>query len=211
MTLPITRFSLVDSQPRWAALRGEVPMSLSSSAKVSIVSNVVAVAALGFAWAGVPAAPPLGHAWHKVLHLTGVILFFGNMVVGPFWLAMAWATGDRAAFAFAVRTLVAADIWLTMPGVQLTVWNGVALAATFGGVRVQPWLVEALVLVVLTSALAVAVVLPAQEALARSCERDDRVAVVHSLWRWSVWGVVVSVPPSVVVYLMVTKQAFFLD
>jgi hypothetical protein len=183
---------------------------LSTSAKVSLVSNLVALAAVALAGTAAPLGLPLGYEWHKLLHLTGVILFFGNMIVGPLWLAFAWADTNRRHFGFAVRTLVAADIWLTMPGVQLTVWNGVALATAFGGARTQPWLVEALALVALTSLLAVLVVLPAQEALARAAEVGDESAVRRALIRWSVWGVVISVPPSVVVVLMVTKRALLL-
>ncbi|MBM4283406.1 MAG: DUF2269 family protein [Deltaproteobacteria bacterium] len=183
---------------------------MSTSAKVSVVSNLVALAALALAWTGAPIGLLVGYEWHKLLHLTGVILFFGNMIVGPLWLVFAWSDTDRQHFGFAVRTLVAADIWLTMPGVQLTVWNGVALATAFGGARTQPWLVEALALVVLTSLLAILVVLPAQESLARACGAGDERAVRRALIRWSIWGVVVSVPPTIVVVLMVTKRALLL-
>jgi len=106
---------------------------LSTSAKVSVVSNLVALAALALAWTGAPIGLLVGYEWHKLLHLTGVILFFGNMIVGPLWLVFAWSDTDRQHFGFAVRTLVAADIWLTMPGVQLTVWNGVHAAVARRG------------------------------------------------------------------------------
>jgi hypothetical protein len=87
-------------------------------------------------------------------------------------------------------------MWLAMPGVQLTVWNGVCLARFYGGVQAQPWLVEAAGLVALTSLVAALVVLPAQERLARACETNDAAEQTRALWRWSVSGTLVMLPPT---------------
>ena len=110
-------------------------MKLSTSAAVSLASNAVALLATGLAWYGWPAAAPLPYAVHKLLYLVGVAVFMGNLIVGPVWLGFAYFAKDRAAIAFAARSIAAADIALTAPGVQLTVWNGVCLAAAMGGVR----------------------------------------------------------------------------
>jgi hypothetical protein len=97
-----------------------------------------------------------------------------------------------------------------MPGVQLTVWNGVCLARVYGGVRAQSWLVEASGLVALTSLFAVLAVLPAQERLARACVAGDDAGARAALLRWSVGGTLVMLPPTLVAWLMVARRPFFL-
>jgi uncharacterized membrane protein len=180
---------------------------MSSSAKVSLVSQALVLVAVVVAWWMPPWSLVLPYEWHKVLHLTGVIVFFGNMVVGPLWVAFAWPAADRSHLGFALRTLLAADIWLTTPGVQLTVWNGLFLAGSMGGVRVHPWLAQSLVLVVITALLSVAAVLPAQERLARAAETNDEAALRAAIWRWALWGSLVMLPPSLIFFLMVSKRA----
>jgi uncharacterized membrane protein len=178
----------------------------SLSAKVSIAANTLALAALAAAWHGHPATAPLPYAAHKWLHVAGVVLFMGNLVSGPLWVAYAWWQEERAHLRFAVRTLAAADVWLTGPGLLLTVWNGVCLAAVLGGVRQQPWLVESMAWLVGTSVFSMALVLPWQERLLAAVEAGDEAATRRALVWWSVYGSASGLPLGVVTWLMVAKQ-----
>jgi len=181
-------------------------MKLSTSAKVSIVSNAVALLALGLSWHGWPSAAPLSYAVHKALHVAGVVVFAGNLVAGPLWLVLAWSEEGRPHLRFAVRALVAADIWLTAPGLQLALWNGLALAAAMGGARHHAWLREAFVWLVITSVVGLVAVLPAQERLATAVEQGDEAATRRAMIQWSVWGSLVGVPMTAVAWLMIAKQ-----
>ncbi len=136
---------------------------LSGSARVAIASNVVAISALAAGWWDILPSAPLPYAVHKLLHIVGVVVFMGNLIAGPVWLFFAYAEDDPRHFRWAARMLSAADIWLTTPGVQLTLWNGLFLAAQLGGVRQQPWIAESVAWVVVASVLSVLVVLPWQE------------------------------------------------
>lgn len=181
-------------------------MRLSASGKVSIVSNVVALVALGLAWQGWPDQAPFSYTTHKILHLIGVVIFAGNLVVGPLWVGLAWLQEGGAHLKFAVRTLVNADIWFTTPGLQLTVWNGLALASTLGGVQAHAWLVRSMGALLLTSVMAMVLVLPAQERLLAAVEADDAAAIRRAMVRWSVWGSLVGVPLALVFGWMILKQ-----
>jgi uncharacterized membrane protein len=184
-------------------------VTLSTSGKVSLASNAVALLALPVAWAGLPAMAPLPYSVHKLLHIVGVVTFMGNLIAGPVWLIFAYLTKDRATMAFAARALAAADIVLTAPGIQLAVWNGVCLAAAMGGARHQPWLVESFGLLVLTSLFSSTVVLYWQERFVKLAQGADRPAMFRAGLHWSVWGTAVSIPFALVAWLMVSKQAFF--
>jgi uncharacterized membrane protein len=182
----------------------------SFSAKASIASNALALVALGAAWHGHPATAPLSYSLHKWLHVAGIVVFLGNLVAGPLWVAFAWWQEERAHLRFAVRTLVAADVWLTAPGLQLTVWNGVCLAAVLGGARQQPWLAESLAWLVATSVFSMALVLPWQERLLAAVEAADEAATRRALVWWSVLGSASALPLGVVSWLMVAKTPLVL-
>jgi uncharacterized membrane protein len=160
-------------------------MVLSTSAKVSVGSNAAGLLVMALAWAGFPSEMPLPYAVHKVLHIVGVIIFMGNLIAGPLWIIFAYYEDGRRHFPFAVRTLVAADIWLTTPGLQLTIWNGLCLAAFFGGARTQPWLVESLGWLLLTSLWSLVLVLPWQERLLAAVEAGDETAQQRALIQWA--------------------------
>ena len=185
-------------------------MKLSFSAKLSIVSNLVAWVALTLMWFGVPATAPLDYNIHKTLHILGVMLMMGNLVVGPVWLFMAWYSRDQARMAWAAKVLSDCDIWLTTPGVQLAIWNGVCMAGVLGGVHKQPWLLESMALILLTSLFSITLVLYWQERMVLAAQTDDRPATWRALVQWGIWGSAVGVPLGLVFWLMVAKRAVLL-
>jgi uncharacterized membrane protein len=180
----------------------------SLSARISLLSNALALIALLVAWMGWLPPMPLPFLAHKALHLAGLLLFGGNLVVGPLWLAFAWASGDRELLAFAARSLAAADIWLTTPGVQLALWNGLFASQAFGGIRAQPWLAETAALMVFVSLLSCTVVLYWQERMISACEARQDPG--RSLWWWGLWGTALSLPLGWVFWLMISKRALLL-
>jgi len=181
-------------------------VKLTTSAKVSIASNVIALGAVALSLAGVPAAPPLDYAVHKFLHLCGVVMFMGNLIAGPLWVALAWSSNDPKQLAISARALVTADIYLTAPGVQLAVWNGVCMVGALGGVGLHPWLKESLALLVVTSLLACTVILYFQEQFYAAAQREDAAATRAALLRWGIWGTVISLPFTWIAWLMVAKR-----
>ncbi len=79
-----------------------------------------------------------------------------------------------------------------------------------GGVKAHPWLVESMVLLVATTIISPVLVLPWQERVVDAAQGDNQAAKVRSLVQWSIWGSAVMIPLTVVVWLMVTKQALVL-
>ncbi|MBL0197131.1 MAG: DUF2269 family protein [Myxococcales bacterium] len=183
--------------------------TLSTSAKISLASNAVALGLLAIAWRA-PLAAPFSYSTHKVLHVLGALLLLGNLVAGPVWVMLAWFEPGRPHLAFATRALSAADIYLTTPGVQLAAWNGVWLASTFGGVRSQPWIVESVAMLVVTSLLSVTLVLTWQERLVDAAQRGDARGTRLAMTLWGVFGTLVGVPLGLIFYEMVTKQPLVL-
>jgi len=70
----------------------------------------------------------------------------GNMVVGPIWFIYAYFSKDKTLLKFAGRLLELTDIYHTIPGIALTVLNGLYLASIYGGTKNQPWLFNSMIL-----------------------------------------------------------------
>jgi uncharacterized membrane protein len=145
---------------------------MTSSGKVSLASNLAALAALVPAYLGYRYPMPLPYNAHKALHILGVILVVGNLVVGPLWVVLAWRKKDRKLLAWAARTLALADLVFTTPGVQLTLWNGLAMASIHGGVRAQAWLHQTALLLFAVVLLSPTVVLYYQERFVALAEAE---------------------------------------
>ncbi len=185
-------------------------MRLTPSAIVTLISNVIALAMIAIAANGWPSELLFSYNVHKVLHIVGVVIFMGNMIAGPIWLMLAWFTGDQKLLAFAARTLGQADMVLTVPGVQLTLWNGIYMASVHGGVMKAPWLREAMYLLIATSIVSTTLVLYCQEKFIHVAQEQDSAATLKWLLIWSFWGTLVGVPFSLVAWLMVNKQPLWL-
>lgn len=183
---------------------------VSFSGRVSLASNAAALFALLLAHNDLLPPMPLSFLAHKALHLFGVILFGGNLVAGPLWLVFAKSSGDRALLAFAAHSLARADVWLTTPGVQLAIWNGLFAAQAFGGIRAAPWLAETAAMMVLVSLLSCTVVLYWQERFVAEAIAGQDQALQRSLIWWAAWGTALSLPFGWVFWLMISKRALLL-
>ncbi|MBI5512841.1 MAG: DUF2269 family protein [Deltaproteobacteria bacterium] len=180
---------------------------MTPSAKVSIGSNVVALAALVPAYLGHRYPMPFSYNTHKALHILGVILLVGNMVVGPLWVILAWRSHNPKLLAWASRTLALADIAFTVPGAQLALWNGLAMAGIHGGVRAQAWLHQAVLLLFGIMVLSPTAILYYQERFIALAEAEaPEEEFTRAFLRWSFWGTLVFVPFGLVFYMMVVRR-----
>jgi uncharacterized membrane protein len=183
---------------------------LSTTAKVTIASNLISMTAVGAAVAGARLPMVLPYEVHKFMHIFGVTLLFGNMMVGPMWFLLAWTSKAPATLAFAARGLSMAELVFTVPGVQMILWNGLAMATAMGGVTSQPWIAQSLMLLVPTWLLGSTLALYWQERVILLAERGEIGApLTRAMIHWSVWGSVVMVPPSLIAWMMVSKHGIF--
>jgi len=147
----------------------------------------------------------LPYYWHKILHIIGVVLFMGNMIVGPIWFLYAYYSKDKNLLKFAGKLLELTDVYLTIPGIALTVLNGLYLASVFGGTKNQPWLFYSIILLFVMWALSIPLIY-LQEKLYQSIDKEFDIKIIDTLLiRWGILGTIVMIPPSIVFYLMIVK------
>ncbi|MFL9878514.1 DUF2269 family protein [Herbaspirillum rhizosphaerae] len=146
----------------------------------------------------------------KALHLLGVVLFLGNIIVTAFWKIMADRTRDLAVIRFAVRATNWADVVFTFGGMVLLAIAGHAMAAMEAGVMQTAWLRWAYSLFIVTGLLWIGILIPVQRTQARLLYPLPRKAQIPArYWRlsaiWAMAGSVATLLPLVILYLMTAK------
>ena len=151
-------------------------------------------------------------AWLS-LHILGVVLFLGNIIVTAVWKMLADRTRNPAVVAYAQRLVTITDIAFTATGAALIIISGQVMAEDFGGVFSGPsWLTIGWSLFIASGVIWVAVLIPIEVMQARLArEFRDSPAVPDRYWRlsmlWAVFGVIATLLPLANLYLMVFKPS----
>ncbi len=146
----------------------------------------------------------------KFIHLLGVVLFVGNILISAFWKVLADRTGDLEVIRFATRAVNLTDIYFTVGGVVLLLGAGHALAPEYGGIAANNWILWSYILLIGSGVIWALILLPVQISQARLLERLGSLDTIPDrYWRlatvWTVAGTVASVLPLIAIYLMVVK------
>ena len=147
----------------------------------------------------------------KSLHVFGVCLFIGNIIVSALWKVMADRTGSFPVVRFATRLVNVTDVLFTGLGVTLLLVTGHLLAGYYGGIVSQAWILWSYVLFGVSGAIWLFVLVPIQLKQARLLRTSLQEIIpdeYHRLARiWSLAGTVATLVPLPAIYLMVSKGA----
>jgi uncharacterized membrane protein len=147
----------------------------------------------------------------KVVHLFGVVVFLGNIIVTALWKVIADRTGEPQIVAYAQRLVTLTDWIFTAGGVVLILIGGYGMAAVAGlDLRGTTWLVWGQAVLIVSGLIWVAVLIPTQMAQARAARAFVQGgAIPRSYWRqsrrWMIWGIIATIVPLANLYIMVFK------
>jgi uncharacterized membrane protein len=148
-------------------------------------------------------------AW-LLLHILGVVIFLGNIIITGVWKALADRTRDPAVIRYAQRLVIVTDIAFTATGAALIAISGPVLAEDFGGVGGPAWITWGLGLFAASGAIWLTVLIPIQirqARLARGFVAGGEIP--NQYWTlariWNVFGTIATLLPLVNLYLMVFK------
>ena len=151
----------------------------------------------------------------KIMHLFGVIIFMGNIIITGWWKVMADRTGDYRIIAYAQRQVTLTDWIFTFGGVLIL------LIAAFGMVYHMNsdvlaeiydtrWLWWGYHLFLVSGIIWVVVLLPMQIVQARMARKfaetgdiPDRYWLYGKIWLW--FGILATIIPLANIYWMVVK------
>lgn len=146
----------------------------------------------------------------KSLHVLGVVIFLGNIIVTAVWQALADRTGSPALVAYAQRLVTITDFAFTAPGAALIAVTGPMMAQRFGGVGAASWRSWGMGLFVASGALWLAILIPVPIAQARTAREFAARRAIPQTYRrlstvWNLAGAVATLLPLFNLYFMVFK------
>ena len=147
----------------------------------------------------------------KALHLFGVIVFLGNIIVTALWKVLADRSGDARVIAFAQRLVTVTDFVFTAGGVTFLVIGAYGMIAVAGLDPMHTtWPLWGQGLLIASGIIWVVALIPtqiAQARLARGFAGGGQIP--ERYWqlnrRWLVWGIIATLVPLGNLYVMVFK------
>lgn len=151
------------------------------------------------------------YLWLKTLHLLGVVMFLGNIIITGWWKFMADRTRNPQIIAFAQHQVTLTDYVFTAGGAALLLAAGWGNAALHGmDIFSMRWLSWGFCLFSISGLIWVAVLIPIQIGQARMASQFAQgSSIPETYWklgkRWYVWGSIATVLPLLNLYWMVFK------
>ncbi len=148
-------------------------------------------------------------AW-VALHVLGVVVFLGNLVVTAVWKTLADRTRDARVVAYAQRFVTLTDLAFTATGAAMITISGFALADDWGGITGPSWLTLGFSLFAASGAIWLAILVPVQVQQARLVRTfGEQVDIPDRYWqlarRWYVFGALATLLPLTNVFIMAIK------
>jgi uncharacterized membrane protein len=147
----------------------------------------------------------------KLLHVSAVVMFLGNIVTGLFWHAHAARTRDPRLLHHAMDGILRSDRWFTNPAAATIAVSGVlmALNAHLPILRTR-WIAIGLALFILSGLVFATRVTPLQKQLRTLARAGVEGTFDHPRYealarRWELWGGIALLLPLIALALMVLK------
>jgi uncharacterized membrane protein len=150
------------------------------------------------------------YLWLKSIHLFGVILFLGNIIVTGWWKNMADLTRNPQIVAFAQKQVTVTDWIFTAGGVVILLAAGMINVAIHGLSYSSKWLGWGMLLFVLAGIIWAVILIPTQIKQAKMAEVFAETGdITDGYWslckRWNIWGAIAVILPLINIYWMTFK------
>lgn len=151
------------------------------------------------------------YLWLKSIHILGVVIFLGNIIVTGSWKFAATRTRNPVIIAFAQEQVTRTDFVFTLTGVLMVLAGGFGNAWLHGmHVLETYWLAWGSLLFLASGIIWAAILLPLQISLARMARQFASGGTIpDKYWRqdmlWVVFGIIATALPLVNIYWMVFK------
>ena len=147
----------------------------------------------------------------KSIHIFGIILLMGNIMVTAWWKLMANSTKDPVVIRFAQRQVTLTDFVFTAPGAILIVIAGDLMAyGYFANSWDIEWLTWGRGLFMASGIIWLTILIPTQIQQARMARHFEANQVIpNAYWslskRWNIFGSIAVLLPTMNIYWMVFK------
>jgi uncharacterized membrane protein len=147
----------------------------------------------------------------KSVHILGVVLFLGNIIITGWWKIMADRTKNKQIIAFAQRQVTLTDYVFTLGGVLLVLATGIgnAILHELNYLSIK-WLAWGYWLFIASGVIWVAILLPIQIKQAKMAKQfSEQEPIPEQYWKlgnlWIIFGTLATLLPLANLYWMVFK------
>lgn len=148
----------------------------------------------------------------KLLHLSAVILFLGNIITGHFWMHIAMKTKDIVIIVHTIKGVIRSDRIFTVPGVIIITTGGL-LAAISGSIPIlrTGWILWSIILFSLSGVVFSIKLAPLQKKIytlagkSEISDDTDWVSLKKVYLEWKIWGMIALALPTAALVMMILK------
>jgi uncharacterized membrane protein len=150
----------------------------------------------------------------KVIHISAVVIFLGNIITGLFWMIHAKKTGSPSIVSHTMKGIIKSDKWFTLPGVLIIIAGGFAAAirADIPILRTG-WIFWSIVLFSISGIVFAWKLVPLQQRIYKVSFQMSLDGKTTQGWtdfekmhtEWEAWGAVSLITPLVALVLMILK------
>ena len=146
----------------------------------------------------------------KSIHLLGVTIFLGNIIITAVWKVLADRTRSPAIVAYAQRLVTITDFAFTAIGVLLILVSGRMMASRFGEIGDILWLSWGWWLFIASGVIWVLILIPVQIKQTKLAKDFSKKSwIPENYWTlsnyWAVFGIIATILPLANLYFMVFK------
>lgn len=150
------------------------------------------------------------YLWLKVVHIFGVVLFLGNIIVTGWWKNMADRTKHPQIIAYAQRQVTLTDYIFTAGGVLILLVAGMTNVYLHDMSYATKWLGHGMAIFLISGVIWAVVLIPVQTKQAKmAAEFAVSNVIPESYWKlcmtWNVFGLLATLIPLLNLFYMVFK------
>lgn len=152
------------------------------------------------------------YLWLKVIHIIGVVMFLGNIIITGWWKNRADRTRHPQVLAFAQKQVTLTDWIFTTGGAVILLIAGMLNVHLHGLAFSARWLSWGMALFVLSGIIWLVVLIPTQIKQAKISAIFAQTNEIPDIYwqlcrRWNFWGAIAVILPLINLYWMVFKAS----
>jgi uncharacterized membrane protein len=152
------------------------------------------------------------YLWLKVVHVFGVVIFLGNIIVTGWWKNMADLTKNPQIIAYAQRQVTLTDFIFTAGGVAILLAAGMLNVYLHELSYAAKWLSHGMTIFLISGVIWGAVLIPVQIKQAKMAKEFAVSGVIPDrYWQlctiWNIFGFLATIIPLANLYFMVFKPS----